>query len=141
MDQRSIILFLAMKSLSARDIHNELVAVLGFDAVGDSTVTKYLRQSRLPPIILYMLEPPTTTVTDDAILNALQQQSFSSVRELAKLTCIPRSPVHRRLTRRLGFVVKHIRWTPYSLTAAQKASRVTLANHLFQDLCSIKHQG
>jgi transcriptional regulator of acetoin/glycerol metabolism len=114
MDQRSIVLFLVMKSLFARETHDELVAVLGSDAmrcdaIGSSMVTKYLRQSRTPTIILDALEPPTTTVTDDAILDALQQQPFSSVRELAKLTCIPRSTVHRHLTRTLGFVMKHLR--------------------------------
>jgi hypothetical protein len=39
MDQRSICLFLAMKQLSAKAIHSELVAVLGPDAIAYSTVT------------------------------------------------------------------------------------------------------
>jgi hypothetical protein len=34
-----------MKGLSAQDIHGELVAVLGSDAIGYSTVTTYLRQT------------------------------------------------------------------------------------------------
>jgi hypothetical protein len=140
MHQRSIVWFLTTQGLSAPDIHDELVAVLGSDAIGYSTVTKYPRQSRLPQMIPDTLEPPTTTLTDDVILDALQQQPFSTIREFAKLTCIPRSPVHRHLTRTLGFVVKHPRWIPHNLTAAQKASRVILANQLFQDLCSIKHQ-
>jgi hypothetical protein len=37
------LLFLALKSLSARAIQGELGAVLGPDAVADSTVTTYLR--------------------------------------------------------------------------------------------------
>jgi hypothetical protein len=48
MDQRSICLFLAMKRLSAQAISNELVAVLGRDAIGYSTVTNYLRQQQFP---------------------------------------------------------------------------------------------
>jgi hypothetical protein len=44
MDQRSICLFLAMKLLLAQAISRELVAVLGPDAIGYSTVTPYLRQ-------------------------------------------------------------------------------------------------
>ena len=47
MDQRSIVLFLDRKRLKATDIHNELVAVLGNDAVSYSTVTRYLREGRL----------------------------------------------------------------------------------------------
>jgi hypothetical protein len=48
MDQQSICLFLAMKRLSAQAIYNELVAVLGPDAIGYSTVTNDLRQRHFP---------------------------------------------------------------------------------------------
>jgi hypothetical protein len=48
MDQRSICLFPAMKRLSVQAIYNELVAVLGPDAIGYSTVTNYLRQRHFP---------------------------------------------------------------------------------------------
>jgi hypothetical protein len=43
-EQRSICLFLAMKRLTAQAIYNELVAVLGPNAIGYCTVTNYLRQ-------------------------------------------------------------------------------------------------
>jgi hypothetical protein len=48
MDQRSICLFLAMKQLSAQAICRELVAVLGPDAIGYSTVINYLHQRHFP---------------------------------------------------------------------------------------------
>jgi hypothetical protein len=121
MDQRPIVLFLSMKGLPAQDIPGELVGVLSSDAVGYSTVTKYLRETRIPPIPMETLEKSPNTVTDDAILDALQQQPFSSVSELAKLTCIPRSTVHQHLTQTLGFVVKHFRWVPHSLTDPHKS--------------------
>jgi hypothetical protein len=85
------------------------------------------------------LEKPPNTVMDDAILDALQRQPFSSVRELAKLTCIPGSTVHRYLTQTLGFVVKRRRCVPHSLPDPQKASRVFLANQLLGELRSVKH--
>jgi hypothetical protein len=74
-------------------IHNDLVFVLGPDALGYSTVTKYLRQSRLTASNMDTLEKPPITVVDNAILDALQQQPFSSVRELVKLSRIPRRTV------------------------------------------------
>jgi hypothetical protein len=86
MDQRPIVLFFSMKGLPAQNIYGELVAVLGSDAIGYSMVMKYLRQTRIPPICMDTLEKPPNAITDDAILDALQQQPFSSVRELAKLT-------------------------------------------------------
>jgi hypothetical protein len=97
-----------MKGLFAQDIHGKLVAMLGSDAIGYSTVTKYLQQTRIPPISMEILEKPPNTVTDDTILNVLQQPAFSSVRELAKLTSILRSMLHRYVTQTLWFVVKHL---------------------------------
>jgi spore germination cell wall hydrolase CwlJ-like protein len=48
MNQQSICLFLPMKRLLAQAIYDELVAVLGPDAVGSSTVINYLRQRNFP---------------------------------------------------------------------------------------------
>jgi hypothetical protein len=85
-DQRSICLFLAMKRLSAQAIYNELVAVLGPDAVGYSTVTNYLSQRYFPSTLRETPDEPAATVIDSAILNALEKQPFPSIRELAQLT-------------------------------------------------------
>jgi hypothetical protein len=48
MDQQSICLFLAMKRLSAQATDSKLVAVLGPDAIGYSTVTNSFRQWHFP---------------------------------------------------------------------------------------------
>jgi hypothetical protein len=45
MDQHSICLYLDTKGLSAHAIHDELVQVLGSEAIAYSTVTFYLRAS------------------------------------------------------------------------------------------------
>jgi hypothetical protein len=58
MDQRSICLFLAMKRPSAQAIDNELVAVLGPDAIGYSTVTNYLRQRHFPSTLRETADEP-----------------------------------------------------------------------------------
>jgi hypothetical protein len=58
-------------------------------------------------------------VTDDAILQVLNQNAFASVQELAKCISIPTTPGWRRLTRYLGFVVKHVHWVPYRFTDVQ----------------------
>jgi ABC-type branched-subunit amino acid transport system ATPase component len=112
MDQRSICLFLAMKQLSAHAIDNKLIAVLGPDAIGYSTVTNYLRQRYFPSTLREIADELAATVIDNALLDALEKQTFSFIRELAQLTCIPRSMVHRHLTQSLGLVVKHLRWVP-----------------------------
>jgi hypothetical protein len=83
-----------MKRLSAQAIDNELIAVLSPDAIGYSTVTNYLRQRHFPSTLRETPDEPSATVIDNAILDALEKQSFSSICELVQLTCIPRSMVH-----------------------------------------------
>jgi hypothetical protein len=68
--------------------------VLGLDVIDSSSVTRYLRRRRLPASFLEPSDEPPRTIIDDAILEALNKQRFSSVRELAKLTCIPTTTVH-----------------------------------------------
>jgi hypothetical protein len=86
------------------------------------------------------LEKPTTTVMDDAVLDALQQQPFSLLKEVAKLICIPRSTGPRYVLQTLGFVVKHLRGVPQSLLIAQREAGVTLPNERVRELWWIKHQ-
>jgi hypothetical protein len=98
------------------EVPSELVAVLCLDVIASSTVTRYLRQRRFPVISLELSDEPPTTIIDDAILEAVDKQPFSSVKELAKLTCIPTTTLYRHLTGSLGFVPKHLRWLPRTLT-------------------------
>jgi hypothetical protein len=122
MDQRSICLFLVIKGFSDRAVCNELTAVLGADAIAYLTATKYLHQRQFTSILVGAPRPdePATIVIDQAVLDALERYPFSSIRELARLTCIPTTTVHRHLTQPLGFVVKHLRWVAHTLTPTQK---------------------
>jgi hypothetical protein len=134
MDQRSICLFLAMKGLSAREVDNELVAVLGLDAIAYSTVTKCLRQRQFLVIFPEPSDELPTAIIDDAIVEAVDEPPFSSVREVAKLTCIPTTTICRHLTGSLGFVLRHLRWVAHTSTDTQKAQRITLSNQLLLEL-------
>jgi hypothetical protein len=90
MDQGSICLFLAMRGLSASEVHNELVAELALEVIASSAVTRHLSQRQFPAISPEPSDEPPTTIIDDGILEAINKQSFSSVRKLAKLSCIQR---------------------------------------------------
>jgi hypothetical protein len=57
-----------------------------------------------------------------------------------KLTCIPKTTVHRHLTSLLRFIAKHLPWVPHELTETQKCQRANL-DQLLHELCSMKHQG
>jgi hypothetical protein len=83
MDQRSSTIYLDLKGLLARAIHENLVATLGSDVMTYSTVTRYLRKTRCfhstdriaSGPILKMLDE-----VDEAILSTLGETPFASVR-------------------------------------------------------------
>jgi transcriptional regulator of acetoin/glycerol metabolism len=116
MEQRSIVLCLARKGLSPLAIHDDIVITLGADAdadaVSDSSVTRHLRDA------VFASSNPRTDLSepeaqfddcDHAILLALAEQPFASVRELSRLIHLPRTTVHRRLTKSLEFRVRYLR--------------------------------
>jgi hypothetical protein len=59
------------------------------------------------------------SLVDEAILTALTEFPFPSVRELSRRICLPRSTVHphRHLTQSFRFTVQHLRCVPHFLTA------------------------
>jgi hypothetical protein len=115
MDQKPIVLYLRIKEMDLDAIHDDFIRTLGQDAVAYSMVTKYARSAQLssrkeatPP------EAPDVerSSVDEAILTALAKFPFSSVRELLRRICLPRSTVHRHLTQSLRFTVRHLQWVP-----------------------------
>jgi hypothetical protein len=135
MDQKPIILCLRMKGMVLDAIHDNLVRMLGKDAVACSTVTKYTRSVQFsgrkettPPEAPDVERSPV----DEAIFTALAQFPFSSVRELSRRICLPRSTMHQHLTQSFRFRVRHLRWVPQFLTVEQKPIRVQMAIELLQ---------
>jgi hypothetical protein len=49
MIQRPIVAYLSLKGMSAREIHDDIVATIGANAVSYSSITRYLREARFPP--------------------------------------------------------------------------------------------
>jgi hypothetical protein len=133
MTQRLIISYLSLKGMSAREIHDDIVATLGPDVVSYSSVARYFREARLPPS---KPEPHTADVQRDlddsyqAILVALEDSPFASVRELSRLTDLPSMTVDRRLTQSPGLVARYLRWVSHALPGAQKGERINLSRRL-----------
>jgi hypothetical protein len=135
MRQHLIIAYLSLEGMWAHEIHDDLVATLGPDAMSYSSVTRYLREVRFPPS---KPEPHPADVqrdfddSDQAILAAPEDGSFASVRQLSRLTHLPATIVYRRLTQSLGFVACHLRWVPHALSDAQKGERINLSRRLLR---------
>jgi hypothetical protein len=92
-EQRAIVLYLARKGLSSLAIHDDIVTTLGTDEVSYSSVTRYLRDA-----VFASSNPPTPFPEpegqfddcDHTPLLTLAEQPFASVRELSRLTHLPR---------------------------------------------------
>jgi hypothetical protein len=114
MDQKPIVLYLRMKWMALDSIHDDLVRTLGKDAVAYSTVTEYARSAQFSGR-KEATSPEAPDVerspVDEAILTALAEFPFLSVRRLSRMICLPRSTVHRNphLTQSLRFRVRHLR--------------------------------
>jgi hypothetical protein len=112
MDQKPIALYLRMKWMAVDTIHDGLVRTLGKDAVASSTTTKYARsvqfsgRKEVTPSEAPDLE---CSPVDEAIFTTLAEFPFpfSSVRELSRRICLPRSAMHPHphLTQSLRFTV------------------------------------
>jgi hypothetical protein len=125
MDQSSIVLYLSKKGLSAVAIHDDLVAILGAEAVNYPSVTRHLREaifaSFAPPDPLPRPEHQLDD-SDPAIPLALTDQPIVSIRELLRLTHLPRTIVQRQLTQSLRLRVRHLRWVPHFVTLSKSRS-------------------
>jgi hypothetical protein len=98
--------------MSEREIHDDIVATLGPDAVSYSSVIKYLREARFPPSKPELHPADVQRDLDDSnqtILVALEGRPFASVQQLSQLTHLPSTSVDRRLAQSLGFVARHLR--------------------------------
>jgi hypothetical protein len=101
--------------------------------LGYSIVTRWLPEVQLDQFsetAVDFTEDAEVDEIDEAILSALEVQLFSSVRDIARLTCLAHSTVHWHLTRSLGFLVRHLRWIPHVSTEEQKRIRVSNSEQL-----------
>jgi hypothetical protein len=126
-----------MEGMSAQAIDDNLVATLGAEASAYSTVMKYLGTAQFDPAKDPLNSDASSSHLDDsdkAILAALEEKSFSSVRELARATHLPRITVHRRLTNSLWFILYRLRWVPCMPFGPQKVQvqRVELSPSLLR---------
>jgi hypothetical protein len=86
-----------LEELVGEDIHLDIVHSLGRDAVGYSILTLYLRDARCVGLMDLEDAPDDGQKPDDsdqAILAALCEQPFASIRELSRLTHVSNSVVH-----------------------------------------------
>jgi hypothetical protein len=128
MDQRSIDVFFRLKRFSAKvkDVHTELVHVLGSDVIAYSRVTTYIRNT----VILQSKPEPEDRAedqgfssTDNAILEAVEMMPFTSKHQIAKMTFVPPTTRFHRVPKSLRFVLKRLRSVRHRLSDLQTQAR------------------
>jgi hypothetical protein len=95
-DLESIVLYLNKKDLAAIEIQTEINHVLGEGTFGYSTVTRYLRKQSFVDSSALLPEDREIQgpdAIDNSILQALDEQSFASLRQIAKRILVPISIV------------------------------------------------
>jgi hypothetical protein len=124
MDQRLIVVYLNRKGWTLQVIHGDLVATLGEEAIAYSTATNYLRAAQIILRDATACSDATSIhldESDEAILRALEDLAFSSVRQLSRATHLPKTTVYRRPSEKLGFMARHLQWVSHILSDDRKA--------------------
>jgi hypothetical protein len=123
--------------MNAVEIHNDLAATLKGEAKSYSTVTYDLHKpSFSSPKTPQPSESPNPILndSDEAILLALSEKPFASVRQLTCRTHLHLYTVYDYLMNKLGFTVRYLRWAPHLLSEADKHTRAQLLFELFEML-------
>jgi hypothetical protein len=87
MDLRSIVAYLLMKDLNAREVYTGMNGTLGADCIGDSTIMKYLRAksfSESTPDMDFELKIEEENFIDTTILGVLRNTPFPHSARLRK---------------------------------------------------------
>jgi hypothetical protein len=95
-----------MKDMNATEIYVDMNDTLGADCVDYSTVTKYLREESFSKSMLgtdFGQKIEVENFINEQILGALEECSFSLLRQIAKRIFIPMSTVRYHLVNSLEY--------------------------------------
>jgi hypothetical protein len=140
---KHLVVYYHSKGYKTKIIYGKLQKCLGPDAPPYSTVRYWIRMLKVGKDIFEIDRrpgrPPDAGL-DEKILGALSDFPFHTTRSLARELKIPRSTIHMHLLN-AGFVLKHLKWVPHSLSEARKKSRVEICQQLLDIYRKAKHDG
>jgi hypothetical protein len=111
MHQKTVVFYLRRKGMTLDAIHDDLMRILGEEAVACSSVTKYTQSAQ--PVPTKEVTPSEAadigySLIEEAILTALGEFPFSCVRQLSRGNWRFRSPTHRHMTQLLRFMIRRL---------------------------------
>ena len=139
---KHLVIYWHSKELNATEVYQKCCKHFGDDAVHYSTITDWIRKIKLGVDILTRKigsGPSSDSTIDVQICLQLEQFPFHSLRTLSSTLKIPKSTIHDHL-RKMGFVVKHLRFVPHTLNSIQKLNRVQLSKQLLKIIEQARHQ-
>ena len=139
---KHLVIYWYSKNLKPNDIYKKCCKNFGEDNVHYSTITDWCRKLLLGQNILVRKTGSglsTDNFIDPLICDQLEQMPFHSVRTLSTTLKIPKSTIHDHL-RKMGFVVKHLRFVPHTLSYEQKLQRIDKSKQLLEIIQQARHQ-
>jgi hypothetical protein len=130
-----------MKDMNTTEIYTDMNNSLGVDCIGYSTVTKYPGKKFSKSMFDTDFEPKIEeeNFIDEAILGALEECLFTSLRQIVKRVLILMSTVRYHLVNSLGYRIRNIRSVPHSLSSSQKQAHVEMTQDFLEVLRLPKH--
>jgi hypothetical protein len=133
---RAVIFYYCRQSKRGKKIHHKLSDVYGKDLYSLGAVKYWVREFKAQRTDLYDEVRPGRPLIDVSaeIARLLNDQPFSSTRDLARQLAVIKDVVKRDLQEVLGFHELNLKWVPNVLSAEQKAARVQMSRELYNNL-------
>jgi hypothetical protein len=137
MAERLIALYLSMKRLAVKQLHQKLIEILSLDIVIYSMITWYLCKAKFDgrnqegPAEAKLM---STIYFGGAIVKLLADSAFSSMYESSTLTYLPSYTAHRSLTRLIDSTLHYLHWIPHILPVDQEPMKASLFRELLRVL-------
>jgi hypothetical protein len=137
MEQRAVVRFLTLKTLSARAIRTELEAVYGHEALSLAAVKKWRKRFLNGRVSLdddpRSGRPPVSDLAE-SVRTLLEETPFISCKRMCSKLRIAKTTCLRVLHDQLGFRKCYFRWIPHALSENQVQCRITFSEELLQVL-------
>jgi histone-lysine N-methyltransferase SETMAR len=140
---KHLVIYWYRKGYTADKMHQKLMARAQGIVPGYSTVTNWVRALGRGEDILVRASGSGRLADGELqirIALALDEEPFHSVRSLAAALKSSPATVWRHL-HMAGYVLRHLRLVPHTLSVSQKATRVEMAIRLKNVIASAKHRG
>ena len=137
LDWKSIIFFLHTEGKNATEIYQEIYAWFPSECPSYSSITWFLRKEK------WTVTSKPSTISEKSqhmeeemnqISDILKDYPYASVRQIERLTGIPKSTVFNILTNSLKYTSRHLKWVPHLLNSEQKKNRVDLSKRLLKSV-------